>query len=67
MPRHSTVISWPGSILLMSTSTGAPAALARAEGQNDITNGTAAATAPTPPTTPLGDDQEPAFVRRPVD
>ena len=57
MPRHSTVMSWPGSILLMSTSTGAPAAFARAEGQNDITNGVAAATAPTPPTTP------PAMIR----
>ena len=51
MPRHSTLIFWPGSILLMSTSIGAPAALARSLGQNDITNGTAAATAPTPPTT----------------
>ena len=51
LPRHSTLIFWPGSILLMSTSTGAPAALARSLGQNDITNGAAAATAPMPPTT----------------
>ena len=34
-----------------STSTGAPAALARSEGWKDMTNGTAAATAPAPPTT----------------
>ncbi len=53
LPRHSTVMSWPGSTLLMSTSTGAPAALARAEGSNDMTNGTVAAATPTPPTTPL--------------
>jgi len=53
LPRHSTSIFWPGSILLMSTSMGAPAAFARADGQNDITNGTAAAATPTPPTTPV--------------
>ena len=51
LPRHSTLIFWPGSILLMSTSIGAPAALARSLGQSDITNGTATATAPMPPTT----------------
>src|SRR6478672_3596057 len=51
LPRHSTLIFWPGSILLMSTSIGAPAALARSLGHSDITNGTAAATTPTPPTT----------------
>ena len=33
LPRHSTLIFWPGSILLMSTSTGAPAAFARSLGQ----------------------------------
>ena len=37
----------------MSTSTGAPAALARSLGKNDITKGTAVATAPMPPTTPV--------------
>ncbi len=40
LPRHSTSIFWPGSILLISTSIGAPAACARAEGQNDMMNGT---------------------------
>ena len=35
----------------MSTSTGAPAALARSLGNIDSTNGVAAATAPIPPTT----------------
>src|SRR5690242_6721825 len=48
-PRHSTLIFWPGSSLLMSTSTGAPAALARSLGQRLMTNGTAAAIAPTAP------------------
>ena len=51
LPRHSTSIFWPGSIFEMSTSTGAPAAFARSLGQNDITNGVAAAIAPMPPTT----------------
>src|SRR5207249_9408909 len=32
LPRHSTSIFWPGSILAVSTSTGAPAALARSLG-----------------------------------
>jgi hypothetical protein len=50
LPRHSTSIFCPGSSLPMSTSTGAPAALARSLGKNDITNGVAAATTPTPPT-----------------
>ena len=53
LPRHSTSIFWPGSSLPMSTSTGAPAAFARSLGKNDITNGVATATAPTPPTTPV--------------
>src|SRR5512132_1067547 len=35
----------------MSTSIGAPAAFARSLGHSDITNGTATATAPSPPTT----------------
>src|SRR5258706_7286695 len=51
LPRHSTSIFWPGSILLMSTSIGARAAFARAEGQNDMTNGTTATALPTPPMT----------------
>src|SRR5207237_6222393 len=49
LPRHSTSIFCPGSILLMSTSTGAPAAFARSLGCIDITNGTAVATTPMPP------------------
>ena len=48
LPRHSTVIFWPGSSLLMSTSTGAPAAFARSDGNMLTTNGTAAAPAATP-------------------
>ena len=51
LPRHSTLIIRPGSTFEMSTSTGAPAAFARSLGQNDITNGVAVATTPTPPTT----------------
>ena len=50
----------------MSTSTGAPAAFARSLGQNDITNGAAAATAPTPPTTLRRADQEAALLRSTV-
>jgi hypothetical protein len=49
LPRHSTVSSWPGSILLISTSTGAPAALARALGIMLRTKGVAAKAAPTTP------------------
>ena len=41
----------PGSSLLMSSVTGAPATLARADGCQDAMNGTAAASAPAPPTT----------------
>ena len=51
LPRHSTLIFWPGSTFEMSISTGAPAAFARSLGQNDITKGVATATAPMPPTT----------------
>src|ERR1700676_3129801 len=51
LPRHSTLICWPGSSLLMSCSTGAPAAFARSLGQRLIAKGTAAAAAPMPPTT----------------
>ena len=42
LPRHSTVIFSPGFSALMSTSTGAPAALARSDGVKLATNGTAA-------------------------
>jgi hypothetical protein len=50
LPRHSTVIIWPGSRLPISTSTGAPAALARSDGSMLERKGTSAAIAPTPPT-----------------
>src|SRR5690554_597219 len=50
LPRHSTVRSSPGPMLLMSTSTGAPAARAFSEGAKEPTNGTAAATLAAPPT-----------------
>ena len=40
-PRHSTVNFSPGLILAMSTSTAAPAALARSEGLKLLTHGTA--------------------------
>ncbi|MNC86515.1 hypothetical protein D3C83_21850 [compost metagenome] len=53
LPRHSTTIFSPGSSLLTSASTGAPAALARSEGSMLATNGTAAATPATPPATPV--------------
>src|SRR5690606_22298842 len=49
LPRHSTVIISPGASLLTSASTGAPAALARSDGVRLATNGTAVATAATPP------------------
>src|SRR5690349_14703230 len=51
LPRHATLIFCPGSILLMSTSIGAPAAFARSLGQRDITKGVATAATPMPPTT----------------
>src|SRR5512147_2992888 len=50
LPRHSTVIIWPGASLLISASTGAPADLARSDGAKLARNGTAAATPATPPT-----------------
>ncbi|OPZ04091.1 MAG: hypothetical protein BWZ09_02025 [Alphaproteobacteria bacterium ADurb.BinA305] len=49
LPRHSTVIISPGFSLLTSASTGAPAAFARSDGVRLATNGTAVATAATPP------------------
>src|SRR5690606_14417580 len=49
LPRHSTVIISPGASLLTSASTAAPAALARSDGVRLATNGTAVATAATPP------------------
>ena len=57
-PRHSTLSSAPVSSLLMSTSTGAPNAWARALGFQEETNGTAVNEAPTPPVTRRGDGQE---------
>src|SRR4026207_1961580 len=53
LPRHSIVIIMPGSTLEMSTSTGAPAARARALGFMLKTNGTATATPATPPIAPV--------------
>ena len=52
LPRHSTVIFSPGLISAMSTSTAAPAALARSEGWNVLTKGMAVATPPTAPAQP---------------
>src|SRR5690606_40013877 len=43
------VTIWPGSILVRSTSTGAPAARARSEGAQEAMKGTAAKAAPTTP------------------
>jgi hypothetical protein len=52
LPRHSTVIFSPGRSAEMSTSTGAPAALARSEGWKLLTKGTATKPAPTAPAQP---------------
>ena len=52
LPRHSTVTFSPGFRPPMSTSTGAPAALARSEGWKLLTKGTAVATPPTAPAQP---------------
>src|SRR5690606_15731424 len=49
LPRHSTVVIWPGWSEVMSTSTGAPAARARSDGANELTKGTAVAAPATPP------------------
>jgi hypothetical protein len=49
LPRHSTVIFSPGLRAEISTSTAAPAALARSEGWKVLTKGTAVATPPTAP------------------
>src|SRR5690606_5948777 len=49
LPRHSTTTFSPGWMAEMSTSTAAPAALARSEGWKVLTKGTATAAAPTPP------------------
>src|SRR5258708_7236799 len=51
LPRQATVIRSPGLRPDISTSTGAPAALAFSDGANDPTNGTQAATPPIPPIT----------------
>src|SRR5690606_11581221 len=50
LPRHSTVIIWPGARDEISASTGAPAACAFADGAKELTKGTAVATPATPPT-----------------
>src|SRR5262245_2489422 len=50
LPRHSKTSMVPGAILLISTSTGAPAARARSEGHMLTANGTAAATPAAAPT-----------------
>jgi len=49
LPRHSTVFFSPGFRSAMSTSTGAPAALARSDGVNVLTKGIAVATPATAP------------------
>ncbi len=49
LPRHSTVIISPGPSLPISTSTGAPAALALSDGFMLRTKGTTAATVAAPP------------------
>ncbi len=51
-PRHSTVSFSPGLSPLTSTSTAAPAALARSEGAKVLTKGTATATEPAAPAQP---------------
>jgi len=50
LPRHSTVSFSPGLSPAMSTSTAAPAALARSDGAKLVTNGVARAAAPAAPT-----------------
>ena len=50
MQTRPAVIICPGARLETSTSTGAPAALARSDGSMLETKGTSAAAAPTPPT-----------------
>src|SRR6186713_1321394 len=50
-PRQVAMSKAPGSSLLMSWVTGAPATCARALGCQDLMNGTARNAAPTPPTT----------------
>jgi hypothetical protein len=52
LPRHSTVSFSPGLMAEMSTSTAAPAALARSEGLNALMKGTATAAPPTAPAQP---------------
>lgn len=51
LPRQDTTTRWPGSILLMSISTGAPKASALALGRMEAMNGTLRKPAPTAPTT----------------
>src|SRR5574337_1246722 len=63
LPRHSTVIISPGPNLLISASTGAPAALARSDGVRLATNGTAVATAAAPPATVVRRNSPPLEVQ----
>jgi hypothetical protein len=49
LPRHSTVNFSPGFRAEISTSTAAPAALARSDGEKLLTKGTATKPAPTAP------------------
>ena len=49
LPRHSTVSFSPGLRLAISTSTAAPAALARSDGAKLVTKGVAKAAAPAAP------------------
>jgi len=49
LPRHSTVSFSPGLTSEISTSTAAPAALARSEGWKVLTKGVATKPAPTAP------------------
>ncbi len=50
LPRQNTLTTWPSAIGLMSTSTGAPAAIVEASGFICAISGTSAAAAPTAPT-----------------
>ncbi|MDW9254259.1 hypothetical protein C7S16_4014 [Burkholderia thailandensis] len=62
LPRQGIVSISPGLSALMSTSTGAPAALALVDGAIDAAKGITVATPPTPPAT----DVAISHVRRPL-
>src|SRR5450830_1572927 len=53
LPRHSTVFISPALRVEISTSTGAPAALARSDGWKVLTNAPAVAKPTTPPAAPV--------------